>query len=156
MKNKAKVMRWYIALYSVLCLYLPMLILPRSVYTLKYIIGKTAASILYDCANMSEHMVVPFIGFCVIFSVFMLFFAYRIRPIGLEKTAIITLINIALPIALINMQGNGFFRAMYIFDIETLYALIALAVVVVVVSLTISAALKASESENPQEKSVET
>lgn len=155
MKKKEKVMRWYIALYSVLCLYLPMLIFPRSVYTLKYIIGKTAASILYDCANMSEHMVVPFIGFCVIFSVFMLFFAYRIRPIGLEKTAIITLINIALPIALINMQGNGFFRAMYIFDIETLYALIALAVVVVIVSLTISAALKASESENPQEKDLE-
>ncbi len=155
MKKKEKVMRWYIALYSVLCLYLPMLILPRSVYTLKYIIGKTAAGLLYDVSKISEHMVFPFIVFCVIFIVFMLFFAFRIRPIGLEKTAVITLINIASPIALINMQGNGFFRAMYIFDIETLYALIALAVVVVVVSLTISAALKASESENPQEKDLE-
>lgn len=147
MKNKEKPTRWYIALYSVLCLYLPMLILPRTVHTLKYVIGKTASDLLYDSARLSEHMVIPFICFCLIFSVFMLFFAYRIRCIGLERAVVLVLINIALPIALINAQSNGLFRTMYVFAIETFYALLALAVVVVVVSLTISAALKASETE---------
>ena len=142
MKNKEKLTRWYIALYSVFCLYLPMLIFPRAVHTLKYIIGKTGARLLYDLAKINEHMVFPFICFCIIFSLFMLFFAYRIKSIGIEKTALITLVNIALPIALINAQSNGLFSAMYVFDIETLYALIALTVVVVIVSLTISAALK--------------
>ena len=142
MKNKEKIIRWYIAIYSVLCLYLPMLILPRSVNTFKYIIGKTAAGLLYDVSKISEHMVFPFIAFCVIFSVFMLFFAYRIKSVGPEKAVFIALVNMVLPIALVSVQGNGFFSAMYVFDIETLYALIALAVVVVIVSLTISAALK--------------
>lgn len=147
MKNKEKLIRWYIALYSVLCLYLPMLILPRSVNTLKYIIGKTAADLLYDVSKMSEHMVVPFIGYCVIFAVFMLFFAYRIKAVGLEKTALLVILNIALPIALISAQGSGLFSTMYVFDPETLYALIALAVVVVIVSLTISAAIKSGVTE---------
>ena len=142
MKHKEKLIRWYISIYSLLCLYLPMLILPRSVNTLKYIIGKTAAGFLYDVSKISEHMVFPFIVFCVTFTVFMLLFAYRIKSVGIEKTALITLVNIALPIVLINAQSNGLFSAMYVFDIETLYALIALAVVVVIVSLTISSALK--------------
>ncbi len=155
MKNKEKLIRWYIAIYSLLCLYFPMLIIPRSVYTLKYIIGKTAAELLYDVVKISEHMVFPFIVFCVIFTVFMLFFAYRIKSVGLEKAVLIILMNIALPIALINLQGNGLFSAMYVFDIETLYALIALGVVVVIVSLTISAALKVCADEKATENITE-
>ena len=155
MKNKEKLIRWYIAIYSLLCLYLPMLIIPRSVYTLKYIIGKTAAELLYDVSRISEHMVFPFIVFCVIFTVFMLFFAYRIKPIGLEKAVLLALVNIALPIALINLQGNGLFKTMYVFDIETFYALITLAVVVVIVSLTISAALKVCADEKATENVTE-
>lgn len=155
MKNKEKLIRWYIAIYSLLCLYLPMLILPRSVNILKYIIGKSAARLLYDVVKISEHMVFPFIVFCVIFTVFMLFFAYRIKSVGLEKAVLITLVNIALPITLVSMQGNGLFSAMYVFDIETLYALIALGVVVVIVSLTISAALKVCADEKATENVTE-
>ena len=151
MKNKEKLTRWYIALYSVFCLYLPMLIFPRAVHTLKYIIGKTGARLLYDLAKINEHMVFPFICFCIIFSIFMLFLAFRIKSIGIEKTAVLILANIALPIALINAQGNGLFSAMYVFDPETFYSLIALAVVVVVVSLTIYASVKAAETEKSTE-----
>ena len=56
-----------------------------------------------------------------------------------------------LNINLINAQSNGLFSAMYVFDPETFYSLIALAVVVVVVSLTIYATVKASETEKSTE-----
>ncbi len=137
----------YIGIYSVFCLYLPTLILPRSLFTLKYVIGESAADMLYSCARMSEHMIVPFIGYSIVFTVFMLFFAYRLKAIGIEKAISIAAVNIILPIALLHAQSSGLFRSMYVFDPQVLYALIALAVVVVVVSLTISAAFKVSSLE---------
>lgn len=155
MKNKRKITYWYIAIYSLFCLYLPLLILPRSLLILQFLIGETITDLIYTQARMSEHMMVPFIVYCIIFIAFMLFFAYRMKIIGLEKTVLIVFSNVILPIVLLYAQSNGLFRLRYVFAPETLYALIALAVVVVVVSLTISAALKASESENPQEKDLE-
>lgn len=147
MKNKRNFTHWYIAMYSLFCLYLPSLILPRSLLTLQHIIGETVTDLIYTQAKMSEHMMVPFIGYCIIFVIFMLFFACKIKTIGLEKTVLIVFSNVILPIILLSAQSNGLFRLWYIFAPETFYALIALAVVVIIVSLTISAALKVSENE---------
>lgn len=92
-----KLMKWYIAIYSVFCINIPMYIMPESVRSLEFILGEKIADNIYDYFDFSEHSAIPFLAFCAIFTVFMLFFAYRLKVIGVEKTALIVLANMILP-----------------------------------------------------------
>lgn len=139
-----KIMKCYVAVYSVLCINIALFIMPESVLILKYIIGEKATDFIYDHFNLSEHVIVPFLCFCAVLTVFMLFLVYRLKPMSIEKRALIFLMNIVLPhLALWAQRKEEIF-------------LIVLVPVILVVSYTIQSALNISikisvEKENKTE-----
>lgn len=135
-----KIMKCYVAVYSVLCINIALFIMPESLLNLKYIIGEKVTDFIYDHFNYSEHIIVPFLCFCAVLTVFMLFFAYRLKVIGVEKTALIVLANIILPHLALWAQGK-----------EELI-LIVLVAVILVVSYTIQTALNIIRRNDDKDK----
>lgn len=135
-----KIMKCYVAVYSVLCINIALFIMPESLLNLKYIIGEKVTDFIYDHFNFSEHIIVPFLCFCAVLTVFMLFFAYRLKVIGVEKTALIVLANIILPHLALWAQGK-----------EELI-LIVLVAVILVVSYTIQTALNIIRKNDDKDK----
>ena len=140
-----KLMKWYIAIYSVFCINIPMYIMPESVHSLEFILGEKIADNIYDYFDFSEHSVIPFLAFCAIFTVFMLFFAYRLKVIGVEKTALIVLANIILPYLAFWSQNK-----------TEMIILIVIASAVLLISYTIQTALNIICKNDDKDKDAQT
>lgn len=136
--QNGKIFKWYIAVYSLLCINIPILILPESLLNLKYIIGEKTTDFICDFYKFSEHIIVPFLVFNIVFTVFMLFFAFRIKSVGIEKTALIVLANVLLPHLALWAQTK-----------KTLILIVTI-LTILIISYTIHSVLKIAE-ENKTE-----
>ena len=140
-----KLMKCYIAIYSVFCINIPMYIMPESVRSLEFILGEKIADDIHDRFDFSEHTVIPFLAFCAIFTVFMLFFAYRLKVIGVEKTALIVLTNMILPYLAFWSQNK-----------TEMIILIVIASAVLLISYTIQTALNIICKNDDKDKDAQT